>query len=57
MEKVIYYSILKNGSVDVIININGHDKGCYHYSSYKSMRREFKDQSYKFIKIISEIER
>ena len=56
MEKFIYYTILKNGSVDIVININGHDKGSYHYSSYRSVRRAFKGQGYKFIKIISEIE-
>ena len=50
MEKIIYYSILKNGSVDITVNINGKDKGNYNYCSYKQLRNEFKGKGFKFVK-------
>ena len=40
-EKVLYYAICENGSIDVVENIDGHDKGNYHYSDMKAVEKDY----------------
>lgn len=57
MEKItIYYAILKNKTVDVIVNINGKDISNYNICSYKELRNAYKEMHATFIKCDNTIE-
>ena len=57
MEKItIYYTILKNKTVDVVVNINGKDISNYNICSYKELRNAYKEMHATFIKYDNTIE-
>lgn len=57
MEKItIYYTILKNKAVDVVVNINGKDISNYNICSYKELRNAYKGMHATFIKCDNAIE-
>lgn len=51
MEKMtIYYAILDNKTVDVIVNIDGKDISNYNICSYKELRHAYKGMHATFVK-------
>ena len=51
MKKItIYYAILKNKTVDAIINIDGKDVANYNICSYKALRNTYKGMHATFVK-------
>lgn len=40
--KIIYYANTKKG-VDVLVNVDGHDKGNYYYSSLETVKKDYSD--------------
>ncbi len=50
-EQVLFYAINENGSVDVIENINGQDKGNYHYSDMESVERDYPVNKWQYVEV------
>lgn len=40
-EKRVYYEKCADGGYDVVVNVNGHDVGNYHYSDLKYVLKDF----------------
>lgn len=49
MNKIIYYSNCSNGSVDVIINVNGHDLHNYNYADIDVCKMDFSENEYDYV--------
>lgn len=53
-EQVLYYAINEMG-VDVIENINGHDKGNYHFSDMEFVENVYPRSQWKYVDITEEV--
>lgn len=40
--KIIYYANTKKG-VDIVVNVDGHDKGNYYYSNLEYVKNDYPD--------------
>lgn len=49
MNKTIFYSMCSDDSVDVLINVNGHDLHNYNYSDIEFCKLDYKESEYDYV--------
>lgn len=49
--KSVTYTKCKDGSYDIVVEHDGHYKGNYNYSSYRSVLRDLSKKEYDYIKL------
>lgn len=51
MEKVLYIGICENGTVDIVLNIDGKDKGNFNYCSLDIVKKDYPTTEWEYIYI------
>ena len=50
--KVLYYSILENGFVDVVENINGQDVANYCFANMRAVQKHYSTNEWQYVEIV-----